>query len=1591
MNYGQYNQQYNQQTNQPFGLQVPPPNRFVPGNSSGLFSQPIQPFSNLYPNRNATENNPQQLQKYNNTGLFSNLYARNNNTLLTGNDGKDNNMYKLQRQDADIIKLTEEYYTYLQQYEKYQLIEKALENTLSVEQLTQLIQNLILLQKERKTSVEQDQNKAHLEFALKYRKDRDVAKDLVTLKEKVQEKYNALEEARRNREDIYKMLLLKLTDSQEKTMLEEYNKRSIEQITALKSKFDKVTLENKTEVETNFGDSVVQINKISSPIKPSDEEKMQSLVDKNKPFDKYCPNRSGNKTVSNRLSESDYYEEFERLKNNPFFTENFATKQFKVKTYWLKDGIDRNNFGNQHHFKVSVEDTLQHSNTAYPQITDSNFHEVINEIFTGQRGDCNYLTEYQVAPSKSSCGENRLDTMSDFHPYQRIVSEYISPFTPYRGILVYHSVGTGKTISSHGIAANFLKYDKDRTILYVVKPTLVENTYTELRKINDVLLFGKKVSADDRQRIVDKRIEVISYERLANRLAGVSKWDGMKVTSSRGYAAIKRGERIRDSPQNQLLNNTLIIIDEVQNIVKQGDVYPGKAEASIILASILYATDVKLALLTATPMRDHPAEVGVLLNLLIPPTHPAEYKFPMVFHQEEVELPDPSNREKKNRVMTNVLDLPKTQELFDQQFTEMVNGQRVIANQQRFLDLSRGLVSYYNAEHDHSRFITVKKMPAVEIRMTDDEFKEYYYSRLSEIELMKKQGIDFKQQDCLQAGIMESGDRRPAASCNDSRKFANRLKIKTVVNNIAGLPGKQFVYTSFSGNAYSTINLVKEQLLKDGWEFMQVPDLIAMIQSSYLDKSKVDDKDWIRNLPNNLNAKGQQFFSTPKKRFVYYNSDEIKTLFDQTVLISFYNMEKNIHGEYIKLIVGSSKIKEGISLFGLRGIHFVDYPTSVLDLKQVIGRATRDCSHKLLPFTEDYWRVDIYHYIITHEMLTKMVSKDYQNDLIENAINQVRLEMGDAMLGGAGKKDIVPENYCADLSLDECERVDACHIDAQSGACMMLNIDDTVQKMTIRYNKLQEDFLLLLQVNAIDCNVFKKFNQITDSEGRALTCHRPLNDFSQQDLDLSSVLHPDVSSEFSRSDIDCNLFGEDLCVQNPYCYWKPSFVGLYSTCKNRKKGRHFGCSKYYNTEDSCNADSLCLWKESKQGLLDFKSKKSCQEKYERKLDRYNHAVSLELAKNTYQLFQITEVSTLNNQDMKGAVKSYRDFISLFTEKNAKDKSSRVAPAIQLEILQNLIMTDNNREYLNYANQIKELIAKDQSNHPTEWLVPKMDTNIQQFLTFYDNFMNVNAKKTLNMKHYFILEWAEYQMPNLYEMSKTQDKMSYVLKFDVEGFTYYISSLEIKDACLSLNNVELLSTVTKTFQASGLFLTVIFYLKQARLHKITAEAIPNDINIDKASCYTYWTLIGSNDVVIPYRDTECVEMWEKNLLGAPPNLSTLTTNESKLQARECWSKWKKGVYGEPDIFKNKTLSKELEEYCKRHVTKSGKECNTNDDCWARMSTDKSCSQFRTLKNPYTCERRFPELWTKKCYVASSTMKGGKRRKRKQSKKLIRRRK
>jgi hypothetical protein len=73
-----------------------------------------------------------------------------------------------------------------------------------------------------------------------------------------------------------------------------------------------------------------------------------------------------------------------------------------------------------------------------------------------------------------------------------------------------------------------------------------------------------------------------------------------------------------------------------------------------------------------------------------------------------------------------------------------------------------------------------------------------------------------------------------------------------------------------------------------------------------------------------------------------------------------FNRADNDSAKQLQLVIGSSSIKEGVTLLRVRKVMIMEGLWNHSSLEQIYGRAVRYCSHKSLP-TEDR-TVDIYIY-----------------------------------------------------------------------------------------------------------------------------------------------------------------------------------------------------------------------------------------------------------------------------------------------------------------------------------------------------------------------------------------------------------------------------------------------------------------------------------------------------------------------------------------------------------------------------------------------------------------------------------------------------
>ena len=98
--------------------------------------------------------------------------------------------------------------------------------------------------------------------------------------------------------------------------------------------------------------------------------------------------------------------------------------------------------------------------------------------------------------------------------HQKIVRDYINLYSPYRGLLIYHGLGAGKTCASIGIAEG-LKENKQ--VIIMTPASLRRNYINELKTCGDKLYrmnqFWEFITTNDPSQITALSIALSLEEK----------------------------------------------------------------------------------------------------------------------------------------------------------------------------------------------------------------------------------------------------------------------------------------------------------------------------------------------------------------------------------------------------------------------------------------------------------------------------------------------------------------------------------------------------------------------------------------------------------------------------------------------------------------------------------------------------------------------------------------------------------------------------------------------------------------------------------------------------------------------------------------------------------------------------------------------------------------------------------------------------------------------------------------------------------------------------------------------------------------------
>jgi superfamily II DNA or RNA helicase len=227
----------------------------------------------------------------------------------------------------------------------------------------------------------------------------------------------------------------------------------------------------------------------------------------------------------------------------------------------------------------------------------------------------------------------------ELYPYQKLVRDYLLIETPYRGLLVYHGLGSGKTCSAIAVAESLMTNKK---VFVLLPASLKANFIGEIRSCGDPVYKKdshweeKKVrTEEDRdtaksmgisEEYLDKNgryfmtvqgaapnFRTLSLDQQKGIDAQIDDLINSRFTFINYNGILESNvDRILHSPH--MFDDSVVIVEEAHNLI--GAVI-NESELKRKLYDMIYkAQNCKVVALSGTPTINRPQEIAFLMNLL---------------------------------------------------------------------------------------------------------------------------------------------------------------------------------------------------------------------------------------------------------------------------------------------------------------------------------------------------------------------------------------------------------------------------------------------------------------------------------------------------------------------------------------------------------------------------------------------------------------------------------------------------------------------------------------------------------------------------------------------------------------------------------------------------------------------------------------------------------------------------------------------------------------------------------------------------------------------------------------------------------------
>lgn len=498
-----------------------------------------------------------------------------------------------------------------------------------------------------------------------------------------------------------------------------------------------------------------------------------------------------------------------------------------------------------------------------------------------------------------------------FLNHQLIPQRFLSPWTFYQSLLLIHETGTGKSGCVAAVLNLLKKKNEFLPFIYVTNnDTLIKNFKGELLKLCPWVKDKFKSWPTDNENSFFKRYRMYFFT------FGSFEKDIEKIPKS-------------------MLKDVLIVLDEAHHLVTKY-----MKNYNPISTFVRKIPQKKLMVLTATPMRDNAIELVYLLNLVVNTPFPTGIKF----LEEYIDIENTPDGEIFRWKPGKDLQFKRHVQGFVSVFRQKIDNVSLIYHGEK---LKRELFTkvFPDEMEKYQEDVYMKTWERTDTNSlnltTNDQSNEYdtLYNHSIQSSLMVFPDGQYGSQGSKNYTISEN--RFNSAFVRSTTMILNPERDEDKKHNLKVLKKYSIIYYNIIKNILEAKR--KKKLLYvysekiNGSGILRCVNLLAQFFGFSI----------VKNSENKTSI-----LSNPRDRLIFLNDNDIMKL------IHLFNDPLNKDGDFVRVIFGTDKTTEGITLRNIREIHVVTPGWNFGKKNQAQGRGYRYGSHS--DFGDKKINVDIY-------------------------------------------------------------------------------------------------------------------------------------------------------------------------------------------------------------------------------------------------------------------------------------------------------------------------------------------------------------------------------------------------------------------------------------------------------------------------------------------------------------------------------------------------------------------------------------------------------------------------------------------------------